>query len=104
MIYPATRWFEILRYNNNQSDTISNLVEKTWLCKYPIPTIISYDHGDEFLGHSFKNNLFKKYGIKDRCETIANPQVNSILERVHEVIANLVRKFDLKNNYLDENG
>ena len=33
---------------------------------------------------------------------MANPQANSILERIHQVIVNLVRMFDLQNNYLDE--
>ena len=31
-----------------------------------------------------------------------NHQENSILERIHQVIENLVCKFDLKNIYLDE--
>ena len=33
---------------------------------------------------------------------MANPQVNSILEKNHQVITNLVRTYDLQNNYLDE--
>ena len=33
---------------------------------------------------------------------MANPQDNPILESIKQVIANLVRTFDLKNNYLDE--
>ena len=28
--------------------------------------------------------------------------MNSILEIIHQIIANLVHKFDLQNNYLDE--
>ena len=31
-----------------------------------------------------------------------DPQVNSMLERIHQVISNLVSTFDLQNNYLDE--
>ena len=31
-----------------------------------------------------------------------NPQANSILEIIHQVISNFVRTFDLQNNYLDE--
>ena len=33
---------------------------------------------------------------------MANPQVSSILERIHQVVANLVCMFDLQNNYLDK--
>ena len=36
------------------------------------------------------------------CLTMSNPQENSILEIIQQVIANLVRTHDLKNNYLDE--
>ena len=51
----------------------------------------------------FKNYIIKKeYIIKDKCATTYNPQVNSILEIIHQVILKLVRKFDLQNNYLDE--
>ena len=31
-----------------------------------------------------------------------NPQANAILERIHQVIANMVRTFELEDNYLDE--
>ena len=31
-----------------------------------------------------------------------NPQASSILERIYQFVANLVRTFDLQNNYLDE--
>ena len=103
MIDPATGWFEIVRYNDKQADTIANILEKTWLCRYPHRTIITYDRGNEFLGHAFKNDVIEReYGIKAKCETKENPQENSILERIQQVIFNLVRTFDLKNNYLDE--
>ena len=51
----------------------------------------------------FKNDLTEKeYGIKARCATTENTQDSSILEIIHQVIANLVRTFELQNNYLDE--
>ena len=56
MIDPATGWSEIVHYSNKQSVTIENLVEKVWLCRYPHPAIITYDQGNEFLGHTFKND------------------------------------------------
>ena len=59
MIYPATDWFEIVWYNDKQAATIANLVEQTWLCIYPRPTIVTFDQGNEFLGHAFKNELIK---------------------------------------------
>ena len=56
---------------------MANLVDQTWLCKYPRPTIIVYDCRNEFLSHAFKNYLIKnEYGIKSKCATMANPQYN----------------------------
>ena len=46
MIDPETGWFEIVRYDYKQAATISNVVEQTWLFRYPRPTIIMYDQGN----------------------------------------------------------
>ena len=32
---------------------------------------------------------------------MANPKENSVLELIYQVVAKLVRTFDLQNNYLD---
>ena len=55
MIDPVNVWFVILWYNNKQSATIENLVKQTWLCRYPRPKKITYDHRNEFVGNAFKN-------------------------------------------------
>ena len=99
MIDPTTGWSEILRYNNKQADKITNLVDQTWLYRYPSSTIITYNWGNEFLDHAFKNDLIKnEYGIKAKCVPMENPQAKLILERIHQVISNLVRTYDLQNN------
>ena len=41
MIDLSTRWFEIVQYNDQQASKISNMVNQTWLWKYPFPTIIT---------------------------------------------------------------
>ena len=62
-----------------------------------------YDRGNEFPGHAFKNDLIKnEFGIKAKFATTENSQANSVLEQIHQFIANLVRTYDLKNIYLDE--
>ena len=60
MIYLATGWFEIVRYDEKEDATISNLVQQTKLCRYLCPTIIVYDGGNEFLCHAFKNDLIER--------------------------------------------
>ena len=93
MIEPETEWIVI----------VLNLVEQTWLCRYPHPTTIKYERVNELLGHTFKNHIIKtEYGNKAKCNTTANPQANSLLERIYQFIANLVRNFDLQNNYLEK--
>jgi len=42
------------------------------------------------------------YGIKGKPITVRNPQANAIVERVHQVIGNIIRTFELESNYLDE--
>ena len=87
-----------MQYNDKQAATIENLVETKCLCRHPLPGIITYDRRNGFLGHAFKNNLIKnEYGIEAKCATTKNPQTSSILERIHQVIANLIRTFDFQN-------
>ena len=78
MINPANGWFEILQYNDKQTATIANLVKKTWLCRYPTSSIITYNQGNEFLGHAFKNDLI----IKQHMEL--KPSVQ--LRQIHKII------------------
>ena len=57
---------------------------RTYLSKTMI-----YDNGSEFK-LDFRA-LCDSYGIKSKQTTIKNPQANAILERVHLVIANMMR-------------
>ena len=83
--------------------TIANLVETTWLSRYPWPSEITYGRGSEFLGHRFKNNLIEEeYDIIAKPVTVGNPQYNSIIEIIHQALENLIRTFDMEKNYVDE--
>ena len=48
MIDPATGWFEIARIDNRRADYVVNVLEHTWLTRYPWPTEIVMDRGKEF--------------------------------------------------------
>ena len=102
MIDPATGWFEIHQYDDKRSITVANIVEQEWLNRYPWPTQITFDRGSEFIGQDFKRMIKEDYGITKKPITVRNPQANAIVERVHQVIANMIRTFELENNYLDE--
>ena len=45
MIDPVTGWFEIAQYEDKIEISIANLVETTWLSRYPRPIEITYDQG-----------------------------------------------------------
>ena len=80
---------------------IENLVETAWLSRYPCPSKITYDRGYECLGHDFLNNLIKEeYFIIAKPETAENQQTNSIIGRIHKVVANLIWTFEVKK-YVD---
>ena len=54
------------------------------------------------MGNEFKEMIILDYGIKRKPITVRNPQSNSMIERIHQVIANIVRTFELETNYLDQ--
>jgi hypothetical protein len=70
------------------SEHIAWLINKTWLSRYPRCCYIIYDNGSEF-----KLNfecLCITYGIKRKPTTVKNPQANAILERLHQVLAQML--------------
>ena len=102
MIDPATGWFEITQIPDKRSDTIANITEQEWFCRYPWPSQVIYDRGNEFIGKEFRTHLMEEYGIQEKPITVRNPQANAIVERVHQTMGNMVRTFELEGNYLDE--
>ena len=90
MIDPATGWIEINQYEDKKSISIANIAEQEWLCRYPWPTQVTFDRGSEFMGEDFRKMLREEYGIKRKPITTRNPQANAIVERVHQVIGNMI--------------
>ena len=101
MIDPITGWFEVTKYRNKKSTTIVNLVETMWLVWYPWPVEITYDWGGEFLGHEFKNILIENEdGIKTKTASQGNPQANATIDRIHQVLENILRTYNLQETYV----
>ena len=96
MIDPATSWLEIKNIDNKRADNIANVVEQAWLTKYPWPNEITYDRGSEFMAE-FAAMVKNDYGIKQRPATTRNPQANSIIERVHQTIGNILRTLNISD-------
>jgi len=99
MIDPATSWVEIKEIKNKDALNIANLVEQTWLTRYPWPQELTYDRGTEFMGE-FARMIEDDYGIIRKGTTVRNPQANAVLERVHQTISNIIRTFEVHNSDL----
>ena len=65
---------------------------------------MTFDRGSEFIGKDFQKMIKDDYGVKAKPIMVRNPtQANAIVERVHhQVIGNIIRTFELEDNYLDE--
>ena len=45
MINPVIGWFEVVRYDDKRVIYIANLVETTWIYRYPRPIEVTYKQG-----------------------------------------------------------
>ena len=97
MIDPATGWFEIKQIPNKEAHTVAETVEQTWLSRYPWPTQITLDRGKEFMGE-FSRMMKEDYGVKKKPITARNPQANSIIERVHQTVGQMLRTYQLQES------
>ena len=83
---------------DKSSDKIVKLVNKTWLSRYPRCLYMIYDNGSKFKLHF--EHLCDSYGIKRKPTTVKNPQANAILERVHQVLGQMLctSELDMANS------
>ena len=95
MIEPATNWFEIQLVKEKDAGTIANIVEQAWLTRYTLLQELVYDRGTEFMS-IFAMIVSDNYGIKRRPITVRNPQANSMIEKIHQTIGNIIRTFELQ--------
>ena len=55
------------------------------------------------MGHEFVKYLNKiEYGITAKTITLGKPTYDAILERIHQVLGNLVRNFNISETYFDK--
>ncbi len=131
MIYPTSSWFKIAELPtfeqlcwqivngkelliadeiiDKTSERIAKLVHKTWLCRYPRCFHLIYDNGSEFKLHF--EYLCKSYSLMRKQTTVKNPWENGILERVYQVLGQMLCTaeldmadsvtFDDVNDFLD---
>ena len=113
-IDPSTRWFEIVQvpyynldeikmdnreYIDKTSARISQLFNQTWLSRHPRPRRVVFDNGSEFKKDFVL--LLKDFDIKPVLTSIKNPQSNAPVERMHQVLHNMIVTKDLDSQILD---
>ena len=100
-IDPATGWFEVTEVPlvDQTSARISRLFDTVWLSRYPRPKKVLYDNGSEFK-RDFQP-LLEDFGIKPTCTSVKNPQSNAILERIHQVMGNMLKTKNLQEREFD---
>jgi hypothetical protein len=96
MIDPATSWFEIVEIPDKTAHVVANLLEITWLSRYPWPTEIVMDRGKEFRAE-VEDAIKHQYGIRRKVITTRNPQANAMVERAHQTIATMLRTSQVKS-------
>jgi transposase InsO family protein len=85
-------------YTRNDIPNYLLAVKQEWFSRYPWPTQITYERFtcSEFIGKDFQSMIKNDYGIKGKPITVRNPQANAIVERVHQVIGNIIRTLELE--------
>ena len=72
-----------------------------WLVRYPWLVEIAYEREGEFLGHGFKNKLIEnEFVVKTNPTSSRKPLANSTIERIHKLLGNLVRTYNLHSTYV----
>ena len=95
MIDPNTGWFEVTEIKGTpMSDKVAQAFNHVWLSMYPQPKSIGYNNGSENK-KNFKA-MCNNYNIAGKPTSGFNPQLNGIIKRVHMVLANILRMFELE--------
>ena len=101
MVDPVTGWVEFCQlYGPPTAYRCQQILDSCWLARYPRPKEIGMDNGKEFQG--VFTELCDNMGLKKKTSHPWNPQSNSILERIHQVLGDGLQTFDLENMDIDE--
>jgi transposase InsO family protein len=68
---------------------IAQAVENVWIARYPRPIKCHTDQGSEFVAEF--TIMCRKNSIKHTTSTSRNPQGNSLIERIHQSIGQVLR-------------
>ena len=96
----TTGWFEMKDLAAADAASTMAAIDDVWFSRYPRPQIMGFDNGKEF--QSVFRQMVKSYGLKEASTTSYNPQSNGIIERVHQVLNDALRTFELEEQDLPD--
>ena len=114
MIKPALGWFEITKvltydldevtggndkYIDKSSTRVRPLFKNTWLNRYPHPRKVMFDNWSDFKLDFYP--LLKDFDIEPVLTTIKTPQDSAPVERLHQVILNIIVTKDIFNKVFE---
>jgi hypothetical protein len=97
-IDPVTSWPEICEITDKRSQIVMDAFHNNWLCRYPRTIQVTFENGSEF--KSVFKEMCDNLGIKCRPTTSYNPQGNSVIKRIHQVMGKMLRAFELEEREL----
>jgi len=93
---PATCFFEMVEIGEKTADTMANWLEIHWLARHPWPTEITMDEGKEF-AKEVGETLTNECGVKRKIFASRDPQADSMIERCHKTLHNMIRSAQIKD-------
>jgi hypothetical protein len=73
-----------------RSAHVTRKYAQVWLSRYPWPECCVHNNDGEFVGPEFQF-LLQGCRIKDAPTSSKNPQANTICERMHQPVGNVLR-------------
>ena len=95
MVEPATSWIEIQSVSEARVYLAANQVELACLIRYLIPNKITVNTGKELLAE-LKTMMANDYRILCNSISIRTMQANTIMEKTHQTICNIVHTFEIR--------
>ena len=91
----ATRYPEAFPMSSTRTVNVISALSK-FFCQVGLPTSIQSDNDSSFCSDSFKS-FVNKYGIEHILSTPYRPQSQGVLERYHQTLKTMLKKFCLAN-------
>ena len=96
MIDQATDWIEIHYMSEVITDLVANKVELAWLIRHSLSNERFVDKGKE-LFVKLKTMMANGFGFLCNSINTRNPQGNTFVVRVHQIIGNIKYTFKIQN-------